>query len=178
MNRTLVYLLLAGIAAVLQTVVLPVVIPGGYKPNLLLVLVIYLGLFEEPWRGGILVYLLGWLYDGIAGVFPGLHGFALLGLFFAVRAVVTRVNTESSSLLLVLVAVGTLLEGGLTTFALEFFAGPGNYWPLILWRLPLQMVYNLVAAFVLLKLILWLQRTFHPSRELPGLRKLDSRYES
>ncbi|MDH3454541.1 MAG: rod shape-determining protein MreD, partial [Desulfuromonadales bacterium] len=81
MNRTLIYLAMAGVAVVLQTVLLPLVLQGYFKPDLILILVIYLGLHEEPRRGGVLVYLLGWCYDGVAGVFPGLNGFILLGVF-------------------------------------------------------------------------------------------------
>ena len=56
MNRTLIYFSLAGIAIILQTVLLPLVVTGDYKPDLLLILVVYLGLHEGPWRGGSLVY--------------------------------------------------------------------------------------------------------------------------
>jgi hypothetical protein len=48
----------------------------------------------------------------------------------------------------------------------------------MLWQLPVQLLMNFICAFVLLRLTVWLQRTFLPRRKLPGLRKLDSRYES
>ena len=104
MNRTLFYLSLAGIAVVLQTALLPPFLQGDYKPDLVLLLVVYLGLHEDRWRGGLLVYLMGWLFDGVGGAFPGLYGFVLLTIFLAVRGIVSRVNTESSALLLLLVA--------------------------------------------------------------------------
>jgi rod shape-determining protein MreD len=178
MNRTLVYFTLAGIAVILQTVLMPLVVTGDYKPNLLLILVVYLGLHEGPWRGGSLVYLMGWLYDGVAGAFPGLHGFVLLGIFLAVRGIVTRVNTESSPLLLLLVLAGTVLDAVLTAFALDFFGQTTRVWPQVAWHLPMQLLLNFIAALVLLRLTVWLQRTFMPRKNLPGLRKLDSRYES
>ena len=71
MSRVLIYLAMAGIAVILQTVLLPLVWQGDAKPDLLLILVVYLGLHERSLRGGLLVYMLGWGYDGIAGVFPG-----------------------------------------------------------------------------------------------------------
>jgi rod shape-determining protein MreD len=178
MNRTLIYLAMAGIAVILQTVFLPLVLQGYYKPDLLLILVIYLGLHEEPRSGGLLSYLLGWCYDGVAGSFPGLNGFILLGIFLAVRGIVTRVNTESSPLLLLLVLVGTLLQSVLAAFALDFFNQATRIWPQMAWQLPVQLLLNFIAAFVLLRLTVWLQRTFMPRKVLPGLRKLDSRYES
>jgi rod shape-determining protein MreD len=178
MNRILIYLGLAGICVVLQTVLLPLVMPGYYKPDLLLILVVYLGLHEGPWTGGLLVYLLGWCYDGMAGAFPGLNGFILLSIFLAVRGIVTRVNTESSPLLLLLVAAGTVMQSVLMAFSLDFFSQTERLWPQTMWQLPMQLLLNFIAAFVLLRLSVWMQRTFMPRRKLPGLRKLDSHHES
>ena len=178
MNRYLLYLALAGISIILQTVLMPTLLQGYYKPDLILILVVYLGLHEPPLKGGMLVYLLGWCFDSQAGVFPGLHGFVLLGIFLAVRGIVTRVNTESSALLLLLVAAGTVLQSGMVAFALDFFGRTVRIWPQITWQLPIQVLINFLAAFVLLRLAVWLQKTFLPRSTLPGLRKLDSRYES
>lgn len=177
MNRTLLYFALAGLAVVVQTVFMPLLLQGDYKPDLLLILVIYLGLHEGPWRGGLLVYLLGWFYDGVAGVFPGLNGFVLLGIFLAVRGIVTRVNTESSPLLLMLVIIGTLMQSLLVAFALDFFGQTARIWPQMVWHTPVQLLLNFIAAFILLRLTVWLQRSFLPRKGLPGLRKLDSRYD-
>ena len=178
MNRYLLYLLFAGLAVVLQTVWLPLVIPGTYKPDLMLILVVYLGLHEEPLQGGLLVYLLGWLYDGFAGAFAGLHGFVLLSIFLAIRAVVTRVNTESTPLLLLLVMAGTVVQLVLTAFALDFFHITTNFWLLTAPQLPAQVVLNAVAALVLIRCVVWVQRKFLPRKEIPGLRKLGSHHGS
>jgi len=178
MNRNLLYFTLAGMAVILQTVLMPTLLQGDYKPDFLLILVIYLGLHAEPLRGGLLVYLLGWCYDGVAGVFPGLNGFVLIGIFLAVRGVVTRVNTESSALVLLLVVAGTVLQAAMVAFALDFFGITDRIWSQIVWQTPIQVLINFIAAFVLLRITVWLQRTFMPRSSLPGLRKLDSRYES
>ena len=124
MNRTLIYFAMAGLAVVAQTVFMPLLFQGYYKPDLVLILVVYLGLHEGPWRGGLLVYLMGWFYDGVAGVFPGLNGFILLGIFLAVRGIVTRVNTESSPLLLMLILAGTVMQSAMV--ALEGEVELGN----------------------------------------------------
>lgn len=178
MNRYLIYCALAGLGVVMQSVLLPQLLPYGIKPDLLLILVIYLGLHEQTWRGACLVYGFGWAFDVVAGSFPGLHGFVLLGIFLAVRAIVSRVNAESSLLLMGLVLLGSLLQGGLTIFALEFFVNEGLFWPMILWPLPFQVFVNLLAAFLLLKLALRLQLTYLPRAHVPGLRKLDSHHGS
>ena len=92
MNRSLIYLTLAGIGVILQTVIMPTLLQGYYKPDFLLILVVYLGLHEQPLKGGLLVYVMGRCYDGLAGVFTGLHGFVLLGIFLAVRGMLGRVQ--------------------------------------------------------------------------------------
>mgnify|MGYP001828074744 CR=1 FL=1 len=178
MNRTLIYFALAGAAVVMQTVLMPLLLQGDYKPDLVLLLVVYLGLHEEQWRGGLIVYLMGWFFDGVGGAFPGLNGFILLAIFLAVRGIVTRVNTESSVLLLILVMAGTILQSALVAFALDFFRQDISVFSQIAWQLPVQLLLNFVAAFFFLRLAVWLQRTFLPRSNLPGLRKLDSRYES
>jgi rod shape-determining protein MreD len=177
MNRSLFYLAIAGIAVVLQTVFLPLVLRGYSKPDLILILVIYIGLHEKPWRGGLLVYLIGWCYDGVAGVFLGLNGFVLLGIFLLVRGIAARVNAESSPLLFLLVATGTVLQFALAAFALDFFSQAARIWPQMAWQLPVQLLLNLMAALILLYLTGRFQRIFMPRRDLPGLRKLNSRYE-
>lgn len=149
MNRCLCYLALAWLALLLQTVLLPPFFAGGIKPDLVLLLAIWIGLRETAWRGGLLVYGLGWLYDAHAGIYPGLHGFVLLAIFLAVCGMATRLNTESLPLLWYLVCGGTLLQGLLTVFALEFFADAEQFWSVMLRCLPAQLLVNLVAAYLL-----------------------------
>ena len=147
--RYLVYLGAAWLALPLQTVLLPPFFPGSVKPDLLLLLTIWIGLRESPWRGGALVYALGWLYDAYAGIYPGLHGFVLLTIFLVVCGMATRLNTESLRLLWCLIGGGTLLQGALTLFALEFFASAERFWLVMLQALPAQLLYNLLAGYLL-----------------------------
>ena len=73
---------------------------------------------------------------------------------------------------------GTVLHSALTAFSLDFFSHTARIWPQMVWQLPLQLLLNFIAALILLRITVWLQRTFMPRKNLPGLRKLDSRYES
>lgn len=147
--RFLMYLALAWLALPLQTVLLPPFFPGSVKPDLLLLLAIWIGLRESPWRGGVLVYALGWLYDVYAGTYPGLHGFVLLTVFLVVCGMATRLNTESLRLLACLIGGGTLLQGALTLFALEFFANTERFWLIVMRTLPAQLLCNLLIGYLL-----------------------------
>lgn len=171
------YLGLAVAALPLQTVLLPPLFPGGVKPDLMLLLAIWIGLREAPWRGGALVYALGWLYDSYAGTYPGLHGFVLLVIFLIVCGMATRLNTESLPLLWYLVGGGTLLQAGLTVFALEFFTSAADFWLVMLRYLPLQLLANLLAAYLLRGA--WLRAGPRLSRLVPGrLLPCDRRHEA
>ena len=172
MRRLLLYSFLFLVALLLQTVFLPPFFPAGTKPDFVLLLIIWLGLRESPWRGGALVYLFGCLYDLHAGTYTGLHGFVFLPIFLLVCGMATRLNTESISLLWCLVAGGTLLQAALTVFALEFFADVSRFWALALDILPEQLVLNLAAGYLLWRLgrrrgrlvsqlLVWRQRRSH-----------------
>jgi len=151
-TRWLLYFVLLLVALVLQSVLLPPFFPAGMKPDLFLLLAIWLGLRESPWRGGALVYLFGCIYDLHAGTYPGLHGFVLLPIFLLVCGMATRLNTDSVSLLWCLVIGGTLLQAGLTVFALEFFADVKRFWVLVIDILPGQLLLNLAAGYLLWRL--------------------------
>jgi len=177
-TRTFAYFLIGFIFLVLQTTLLPAIVPLHLKPDLLLILVVYLGLNEGYVRGGALSYLLGCLQDVFAAGYPGLFGLALLGTFLAVRGAAARLNTESSALLLLLVSAGTLLQAALLLFALGFFAEAGALWIIILRGILPQLLLNLLAASLLLKTVTWLQRRFAPRFRVPGLPRVGRHYGS
>lgn len=178
MNRVIVYFALGGLAIVIQSTILPFFLSGFHKPDLLLILIVYLGLHENHWSGAMIAFVMGLLFDSVAGVFFGLHGFAFLGIFLAVRGIVSRVNTESSALLLLLMMGGTILQALMVTFALDFFRQDLRIWPQVAWQMPPQLLMNFIAALLLLKLTVWGQKSFMPHKELPGLRKLDRKNEN
>ncbi len=176
MRRVLIYFVAGIVFVVLQTALLPRLMPLHFKPDLLLILVVYLGLNEGYVRGGALSYLLGCLQDVFAAGYPGLYGLAQMVTFLAVRGAVGRLNTESSMLLLLLVAAGTVLQALLLLFSLGFFADAGALWRIVIRGLALQVALNTAVAFVLIKLVTRLQRRFAPRHHVPGLRRLDRRY--
>lgn len=178
MSRVLAYLLVGLLFLLLQSGLFSRVLSLQTKPDLLLILVIYLGLHERYLRGAALCYLLGCLLDVFAGSSLGLYGTAFLVTFLVVRGVAGRFNTESSLLLLFMVFCGTLFQGVVLVFPLGYFADAGPLWSVILRRLLPQIVLNLVAAFLLLKGVVWLQKRFFPRAGLPGLQHLDNRYGS
>lgn len=176
MNRTFVYFLVGLLFLLLQSGFCSRVLGLETKPDLLLILVIYLGLHERCLRGAILCYLLGSLLDVFAGSSLGLFGTTFLVIFLAVRIIAGSFNTESSLLLLFMVFCGTLFQVVVLVFPLGYFADAGPLWAVILQHLLPQIVINVAAAFLLLKGTVWLQRHFFPRLTIPGLQRLDDRY--
>ncbi|NIQ95783.1 MAG: rod shape-determining protein MreD [Desulfuromonadales bacterium] len=171
--RLTIYFLLGLLFMLLQTTIIPWVVPALFKPDLLLILVIYIGLGEPLLRGAALTYLLGMLHDVFAGSYLGLYGLVFLVLFLAARGAMRWFDTENSPLLLAMVFFGTLLKGGLVIFVLGLFADAGQVWPLVLKNLPTQAFASLVAAMLILSGLSRLQRMLGPRWQVPGLQRLD-----
>jgi rod shape-determining protein MreD len=90
MKRLLVYLTTGLIFMLLQTTMLPRLLPDALLPNLLLILILYLGLSESFVRALFLSLLLGLLQDSFSSTALGLHGVVNLVIFLQVRLLSTR----------------------------------------------------------------------------------------
>jgi len=176
MNRLLFYFGCGLLFLLLQSTLLAWLLPEYLRPDLLLILLIYLGLNESFRSGALLAYLLGCLFDVFAGHYLGLYGFVFLAIFFATSTTVHWFNTESSMLLVTLVFWGTLVKGGLVMFALSVFAEAGNVWPVVLTSLFPRTIVSCLVAEGLLLFLNWLQRRLGPRWQIPGLNRLDDHY--
>ncbi len=178
MKQVFTYFVLGFCFMLLQSTCFARVLPLDLKPDLMLVLIIYVALNERLLPGGIIAATLGVLQDVFSGSFLGLYGFVLLVVFLVGRAAVSRLNAESSVLLMFLVLWGTVVEAALVIFSVGFFADSGPIWPIVLRGLLPQLFLNLASALVLFKLSVLLQKRFLPHLVIPGLQHLDSRHES
>lgn len=167
---------LIGLACMLfQTALFPRIFPIYLKPDLLLILVVYLGVNEKYSNGGLLAYILGCLLDVFAGSYFGMYGMTFLILFYSVRGAVSFFNSENPLLLLFMVLCGTILEAAILVL-LGFLAQAGDLWLIVLrWVLP-QIIINVLMAYLLLLFVTRLQRYF-PRLDVPGLNRLDEDYE-
>ena len=98
---------IAGIASMLlQTAVFPVLLPSSLAPNLLLVLVVYLGVHQFGAPGAIGAFLLGYFLDTFSGTLLGLHAFAFTAVYLGVHQVARVLWTEAGlpAVLIVFVA--------------------------------------------------------------------------
>jgi len=157
-KRIAYFLFLGFFLVLLQVSVLPHLLPDHLKPDLLLLLVLYLGLTATWLRGGLWSWYLGCLEDVFAGSDFGLFGITFLLLFLAVRAGSARFNTESPILLLLLAFVATFCKGALLSSLLLLFSDAGRQWPVLLAVMLPEALLNSLFALLLLKVVQLLRR--------------------
>ncbi|OEU73744.1 MAG: rod shape-determining protein MreD [Desulfuromonadales bacterium C00003093] len=172
------YLAIGLLAALAQTSFLPLFFPPGLRPDLLLVLVIYLGLSEHMLRAVLLVLLLGGIQDSFSGTSLGLYVFVYLAVLLQVRLLSEHLNVESPPLLLLLIAGGTLVQDLLLAFCLTIFADVGSVVHILLPSFPLHVFVNLVAAAIGLFFILRIRPLFGFRSGLAGLMYQSKRHGS
>lgn len=153
----------------LQTTIFPRFLPPEMRPNLLLILVIYLGLSESFLRAAFLTLLLGALQDVFCGSTFGLYATVQVAVFLLVRLVSDRLNVESRRLLLGLVGAGTVLQVFLLGFLLTTFAEAGPVLWVLLSDLPLQILFNLLFGWLLLLCLLKFQPLLGTRQGMAGL---------
>jgi rod shape-determining protein MreD len=81
------------------------------RPDLVLILTLYLGLSSSPVSGGVLVFFLGYLMDLFSGNSFGLHAFSRPFLFYCAQLFKDRIYLESFSSRSLFVFFFALLEG-------------------------------------------------------------------
>lgn len=161
---------LLGLAGILvQTAVAPLLLPLYLTPELLLILVIYLGLYRQGFYGGLAAYTLGLMQDSFAGSCLGLYALIFLVLYLILRGLAERLNTESPLSLLFMVLCGTLLQAALLIFLLGFLSDAGPAWRTILHSLPIQTLLNLACAWLLLNVLHRFRRRRPLGRTIRGL---------
>lgn len=178
MRRFLFYLLIGIFCALLQSSLFPLLLPTGLRPNLLLILILYLGLSENFTRAVIIALLLGGIQDSFSGTSLGLYVTVDLAVLLLVRLLSVRLNTENPALLLLLIAAGTLVQNFLVGFCLMVFADAGPILAILLPALPQQLLANLLAAVLMLFLLLRMQPLFGNRTGMPGLIYQSKRHGS
>ncbi|RDV82927.1 rod shape-determining protein MreD [Ammonifex thiophilus] len=147
--QTFILLWLVGFSLLLQTTVLTYLRVAGVRPDLLLILVAFIGFWRGPREGGLWGVVAGLLCDLVAGGFVGLNALTkLLAGYLAGQAGVFFYR--ESSLTCALVTGTVTLVAELATYLLLLFLG--IWLPLkntLLYLILPVTAYNTVAAVVL-----------------------------
>ena len=163
--------LLTGILfALLQSSVLPLFFSPSWRPNLILILILYLGLSEHLSRALIAGLLLGAIQDSFCGATLGLYLSVYLIIILLTRLLSEQLNVESPPLLILLIAGGTLLQNVLVGFYLTVFAETApSVLHILVSGFPQQLFANMLFATILLFLLLRFQKLFGYRSGLAGL---------
>jgi rod shape-determining protein MreD len=108
MIRNSLALIILVISLVLQTSVLPTHVATPFKPDLLLVAMVYLALRGPVAPGAFLAWILGLIKDVFSGLYLGLNGFSFLIIFLVITSISDLLYAESGELFVVTVSAATL----------------------------------------------------------------------
>jgi rod shape-determining protein MreD len=96
------------LAVVVEAAVLPIHIANSFKPDLLLIALVYLALRGSIESGVFLAWLLGIIKDVFSGLYLGLNAFTFLLIFLVIKSISDLLYAESSELFVVTVTAASL----------------------------------------------------------------------
>jgi len=134
MRRMVLPLFLGVLLLTLQTTLLTSLVIRRIRPDLVLILTLYLGLSYPPVSGGILAFFLGYLMDLFSGNVFGLYTLSRPLIFYIAQIFKDRVYLESFLSQFLFVFLSALVEGFLLLILLNGLnPNPlGNLYPLLL----------------------------------------------
>lgn len=134
-------------ALLLQMTLLPRYLQDPFQPNLLIILVVYLGLKLPHRFAGLAAFSLGILQDSFSGIYLGLHGFSYLCIYTLLSEVADRLYTDNRALFVLVVFLATLASALLNLLMLIIFSvSKGIYASLLPALIPQALVNALVAS--------------------------------
>jgi rod shape-determining protein MreD len=144
------YLKIAGwflAALVLQMTLLPRYFQDPFQPNLIIILVVYLGLKVPHRFAGLAAFSLGVLQDSFCGIYLGLHAFTYLCIYTLLSELSDRLYTDNRALLVLVVFLASIVSALLTLLMLAIFSvSKGLYASLLPALIPQALVNALVAS--------------------------------
>lgn len=144
------YLKIAGVvlaACLLQMTLLPRYLLDPFQPNLIIVLVVYLGLKMPHRLAGVAAFGLGLLQDSFSGIYLGLHAFSYLCIYTLLSELADRLYTDNRALFVLVVFLATVFGALLNLLMLAIFSvSNGVYASLLPALIPQALVNALVAS--------------------------------
>ena len=114
------------VSIVIQVSLLPVFIRPSFKPDFLLVIMVFIALRSSFAAGAPLAWLLGMLNDACSGLYLGLNAASFLISFLVIKSISDRLYADSATLFVLTVAGVTLAGSTLDLLLLIMFtASPG-----------------------------------------------------
>jgi len=128
-----------------QAAVLPHYLEPGFKPDLLLVLMVFLTLRSDTSVSLPAAYGLGLLKDCLSGIYLGLNGFSFLVVYLVLKSISERLYVQSCLLFVLAVSAATVVSLALNLLLLLVFSQASTLFASLL---NLFVPHLLVNAFV------------------------------
>jgi rod shape-determining protein MreD len=149
MIRHLKILLCVLAAFLLQVTLLPNYLLDPFQPNLIIIMVVYLGLKMPHRLGGFVAFGLGILQDSFSGIYLGLNAFSYLCIYTVLSQLADRLYTNNRALFVLVVMLATVSSALLELLLLAVFSvSRGIYASLLPALIPQALVNGLVASIV------------------------------
>lgn len=137
------------VSIAIQVSLLPVFVRPPFKPDLLLVIMVYLALRGSFETGAPLAWMLGMLDDVFSGLYLGLNAATFLISFLIIKNVSERLYADSAILFVLTVTAVTLAGFTLNLLLiLMFTASPGIAYSMLSDIFPRLLVNAFVASIV------------------------------
>lgn len=148
-RAALLFFCLVFASIVIQVSLLPVFVRPPFKPDLLLVIMVFIALRASFEVGAPLAWLLGMLNDVCSGLYLGLNAATFLILFLVIKSVSDRLYADSA-ILFVLTVAGVTLTGCTLNLLLMimFTASPGIAYSILSDVFPRLLVNAFIASIV------------------------------
>lgn len=134
------FLLLGIVFLSLQTTILNFSPHIPVKPDLIIIMVAYLGIFQGPGRGLFLAATLGYLVDILSGGITGMFTFLRIATFFLTKLVCENLYLKSVLSQTILIIILSIIDGILLLSTLYLFSSVENLWIFVARFLPLHAV--------------------------------------
>jgi rod shape-determining protein MreD len=149
MNRFIKGVLLVLLAIMLESSVLPKYIISTFKPDLLLIFMIYLALRSQIKISLPAAYGLGLLKDCLSGLYLGLNAITFLIIYLVIKALSDRLYVQSSLLFVITVSISTISAMLINLLLLVIFSQADGLLPSMLFAfLPTLLINAFVASVV------------------------------
>jgi len=145
MREGLLISLIAMVALVLQTTVLPHLAVGRATPDLLLIICVYVGLRHHSVGGALGAFFLGYLQDAFSGQVVGLNAFGMCLVYAIVYLTSRRLWVDNALSTVVLVFLASVVKTASILILVAVFLSVEGWITTTLQYLPLQAL--LAAVF-------------------------------
>ncbi len=132
--------MIAVVALLLQTTVLPLAAIGRATPDLLLIICVYLGLHQHSVPGAFGAFVLGYLQDTFSGSVVGLNAFGMCLVFITVYLTSRRLWVDNAVSKIVVVFLASVLKTMALLALAAFFMSVDGLWQTILGYLFIEAV--------------------------------------